>query len=172
MNISSYIIPVFILLILITSAIQKKNTFNSFTDGVKDALPTGLEIFPGVLAVMCASAMLQASGGADVIKKLLSPLFQFFSIPSELTLLSVLRPVSGSGSLAILSDILSNYGPDSYIGKTACIIMASTETSIYTTALYFSVTKIKNTRHTLICALLADFFCVIISCTVCNIFFK
>ncbi len=172
MNISSYIIPAFILIIMIISAIQKKNAFKSFTDGVKEALPMALEIFPGVLAVMCASAMLQASGGAKVIQRLLSPVFNFFSIPSELTLLSVLRPVSGSGSLAILSNILSNYGPDSIIGKTACTIMASTETSIYTAALYFSVTKVKNTRHTLLCALLADFFCVVMSCAVCNMFFK
>ena len=172
MNISSFTIPAFILLIMVFSVVKRKNAFKSFTDGAKEALPTGLEIFPGVLAVMCASAMLQASGGAEMIKSLLSPLFNLFSVPPELTFLSVLRPVSGSGSLAILSDILSIYGPDSYIGKAACTIMASTETSIYTTALYFSVTKIKNTRHTLICALLADFFCVVASCAVCNIFFK
>ena len=172
MNISSYIIPGFILFVMIISVVKNKNAFKSFTAGVKETLPMGLEIFPGVLAVMCASSMLQASGGAKMIQTFLSPMFNFFSIPPELTLLSVLRPISGSGSLAILSDILSTYGPDSYIGKAACTIMASTETSIYTTALYFSVTKIKNTRHTLICALLADFFCVVASCAVCNIFFK
>lgn len=172
MNLSTYIIPIFLFMILLISLIRKKDAFSAFTAGAKEALPMGINIFPNILAVMCASAMFQASGAMDILKNFAAPIFNLFGIPAELTFLSFLRPVSGSGSIAILSDLLSVYGADSLIGKTACVIMASTETSIYTAAVYFGVTKVKNTRHTLPCALLADFFCVVVSCAVCNLFFN
>lgn len=171
MNFSTYIIPLFLFAVLLCALIKKKDAFGAFTSGVKDSLSVGLNIFPNILAVMCGAAMLQASGAMDILKTLFSPVFKLFGVPAELSFLALLRPVSGSGSIAVLSDLMKNFGADSFVSKTACVIMASTETSIYTTAVYFGVTKVKNTRHTLTCALLADFFCVVFSCAVCHLFF-
>lgn len=171
MNFSEYIIPCFLFLIIAVGIIKRQNVFDSFTKGAAESLMTGVKIFPNILAVMCACAMLKASGGIDILTGIAKPVFDFFNIPSELSVLAFLRPVSGSGSIAVLSDILKRYGADSHTAKMASVIMASTETSIYTAAVYFSVTKVKHTRHTLICALAADFFCVVFACAVCRIYF-
>ncbi len=164
--------PCFLFVIIFIGVLKKKNVFDCFTTGVAESLSNGVKIFPNILAVMCACAMLKASGGLEILTNLAKPIFDIFKVPKELSVLAFLRPVSGSGSIAVLTDIFETYGADSKISKIASVIMASTETSIYTTAVYFSVTKIKNTRHTLACALMADFFCVICACAVCNIYFS
>ena len=171
MNFSKYIIPIFLTLIMLTALIKRKNAFSAFGCGVKNSLKTGIEIFPNIMAVMCAAAMFNASGAADIFARILFPVLKIFSVPSELSLLALLRPISGSGSIAVSENILNTYGADSFVSKTACIIMASTETSLYTAAVYFSVTKVKDMRHTVICALAADFFCIVFSCFISNIFF-
>ena len=115
--------------------------------------------------------MLRASGVLDMLTGFLSPLTSTLGIPSEIMPLALLRPVSGSGSLAIVNDIFGNYGTDSLVGRIASVMMGSTETTLYTIAVYTSSVKIKNTRVILIAALTADITGILVSLLVCRAIF-
>ncbi len=115
--------------------------------------------------------MLRASGLVDFIARLMSPVCDFLHFPSGLLPFALLRPVSGSGSLAMASDLFKTFGPDSFEGRLASVMMGSTETAFYTIAVYFGACKTKNIRYTLKTALLADLFSVIVSVIVCLWYF-
>ena len=159
-----YMLPIIITVIICFSAIKKKNTYSDFTDGAFEGLKIVSLIFPPLLAIMVASSMLRASGAFDIITSLISPITQKFGIPSEVLPLALMRPVSGSGSLALLSDTLNTYGADSQTGRLASIIMGSTETTFYCMGVYFSKTGIKNTTKALPCAIIGDICAIILAC--------
>ena len=116
--------------------------------------------------------MLKNSGGLDIITDFLSPLASFLKIPKEVTPLMILSPISGSGSLSIFESILKDYGPDSFIGRTASVMMGSTETTFYATTLYYGSCNIKKTRHTLPCAICADITSFIFSARAVSLFLQ
>lgn len=132
------------------------DVFQAMLDGVKEGLRTLLRIFPSLVALLTAVYMLRASGALELLTGLLSPLLELLGIPPETAPLMLLRPVSGSGALAAASELISRYGADSYIGRTAAVMLGSTETTFYVIAVYFGAAGIKHTRWAVPAALCAD----------------
>ncbi len=165
-----YMLPIIITVIICFSGLKKKDTYADFTEGAYDGLKIVMGIFPPLMAIMVASSTLRASGAFDMIAHLISPITQRIGIPSEVLPLALMRPVSGSGSLALLSDTLSTYGADSRIGRLSSIIMGSTETTFYCMGVYFSKTGIKNTTKALPCAIIGDICAIILACVAERIF--
>ncbi len=157
MNFSDIIIPFVISAVLITGLIKKIDVFEEFLDGAAENLQTAVSILPALIALMTCIAMLNASGLLDFVTKVISPLTSLLGFPAECVPLAILRPISGSGATAMLETILTQNHPDSFAGRVASVLMGSTETTFYTIAVYYGAAKIKHTRHTLPCALTADF---------------
>ena len=161
--------PMVILFIIIYGVREKNKVFDSFLDGAKEGIKTTLSILPTLVGLFFAIGALRSSGVLDLITKIVSPLLNFLSFPSELVPLSLLRPISGSGSIAVATDIMKNCGVDTLIGNIASTIMGSTETTLYTIAIYTSCVKVKKTRYILLAALTADVVGIIVSNIVCRI---
>lgn len=160
---TAWILPGVVCAILVYGAIKKVDIANAFFAGAREGLQTALSILPPLLLLLTAIGMLRASGGLQQIADCVAPLFRMLGIPPEITPLALLRPLSGSGSLAALEDALQTYGADSAIGRTAAVMMASTETTLYTTAVYLGAVDVKRGRHTIPCALLGDVTAVLVS---------
>ena len=156
--ISNIAVPATILIIVAYGLIEKQSVFDIFIDGAKEGLQIVINIFPTLLGLFLSISVLRASGIIDTISKLAIPILNLLKIPAEILPLALLRPISGSASMAIATDIMTKYGVDSIIGLISSTIMGSTETTLYTIALYTSAVKIKKTRFVLIAAILADFF--------------
>ncbi|NLK70914.1 MAG: spore maturation protein [Clostridiales bacterium] len=171
MNLSSYILPIFIGLILIIGLIKKVDVFSEFIEGAKENLKVGVEIMPTLIALMTAIGMFKASGGLELITTTVAPIIHKLGFPAECVALALIRPISGSGGLAVFESILNDYGPDSFAGRVASVMMGSTETTFYTIAVYYSVTKVKKTRHTLLCSLSGDLTGFIFSALLVRLFF-
>lgn len=155
-KITVYIMPAFILGIVLFGLFKKIDVLGAFLDGAADGMKVTIKIMPTLCALLAAIYMFRTSGALDFLTSFLSPITSFFKIPSELIPLGLLRPISGSGSLAIVSDLLKTYGADSLIGRAASVIMGSTETTFYAIAVYFGSVGIKNSRFTVKAALIAD----------------
>ena len=132
------------------------DVFSALTDGMRDGLKTLLRIFPSLLALLPAIAMVRASGLLDAVTGLLSPVLAVLGIPEQLAPLLLLRPLSGSGALAAATDLIGQYGADSLLGRTAAVMLGSTETTFYVLAVYFGAADIQKGRRILPAALLAD----------------
>lgn len=153
---SNLAIPFTILIILIYGLIEKNKVFDIFLDGAKEGMEIVLKIFPTLVGLFVAIGALRYSGILDFIIKLIFPIVKFFNIPTEIMPLAILRPISGSASIAIGTDIMTQYGVDSKIGLITATIMGSTETTLYTIAVYSSVVGIKKTRFVLVASLIGD----------------
>ena len=167
---ASYIIPIFIVLVLIYSLFKKINAYECFVSGGKQAVDLCINTFPYLVAIFAVVELLSISGLSAILSNLASPIFNFFGIPAELTEFLILRPFTGSGSLGMLSRLFSTYGADSFISKCACVIMSTSETTFYVVAVYFSTTKIKKLRYTIPVCLLSAFLGAVLSCLFCRIF--
>lgn len=154
--ITSLIIPLFILLTILVGIKEKKPVFDLFTDGCKDGVNVVMKIFPNLIALFFAINVFQASGLLDFITNVISPLTSILGIQKEILPLGILRPISGSGSMALLQKNLEQFGVDTYLGKVAATIMGAGETTFFTIAIYSSVTKIKIPKKLIISALAAD----------------
>lgn len=169
---NNLIIPAVIVLIIFHALIKNVDVFNEFTKGAKDGFATVLNIAPSLIALILSINMLNASGGLDILCNFLSPITSFLGIHEKLTPLAILSPISGSGSVTMYETILKDVGPDSFVGKCASVMMGSTETTLYTMTIYFGSVGIKKSRHTLPCALCADFTSFILSPIMVSIFFN
>lgn len=165
---SSYILPLLIGVILLAGLIRKTEPYSCFLEGAKEGLVSTVQIAPALIGLLAAIGMMRASGLMDFIVESLSPITSFFHIPKEVLPLMLMRPVSGSGALAIVSDLLKTYGPDSKIGLTAAVMMGSTETTFYAISVYFAAAGIKKARYTLFAALAADVVGMMVSVLLCN----
>ena len=172
MNIINYLstaaIPIIILLIIIYGVIEKNKVYDTFLEGAREGLDIVVNIFPTLIGIFLAVGALRSSGILDNIIHLIEPIIAFFKIPAQIMPLALLRPISGSASMAVATDILTQYGTDSIIGKIASTIMGSTETTFYTIALYTSCVGIKKIRYVLIAALIADITGMLVSVAVCR----
>mgnify|MGYP004476207109 FL=1 len=153
---SSAAMPIVILIILLFGLIEKNKVFDTFLDGAKEGLEIVLKIFPTLIGLFVAIGALRSSGILDFFISLLKPGLVLLKIPSEIMPLAMLRPISGSASIAVATDIMKTFGVDSNIGLITSTIMGSTETTLYTIAIYTSAVRIKKTRFVLIAALAAD----------------
>ena len=151
---SDYLIPVLLAGAALYALCRRVDVFSALTTGAGEGLSVVLRILPPLVALLTAVYMLRASGALELLTELLTPVLTFLGIPPETVGLLLIRPVSGSGALAVGSDIMQTYGPDSTIGRTA--MLGSTETTFYTVAVYYGAAGIRRTRHTIPAALAAD----------------
>lgn len=154
--VSNVSIPIIIIIILIYGLKERKNVFDIFLKGAKDGASMVIRIFPTLIGLFLAIQALSTSGILDFFIGLLSPIIEFFNIPKEIMPLAMLRPISGSGSMAIATEIMKKFGVDSFIGLIAATIMGSTETTLYTIAVYTNSVDIKKIRFVLFASLCAD----------------
>ena len=147
---------------------ETKNVFDLFIKGATKGIEIIVKIFPTLIGLFFAIGLLNNSGIIDFIVKLNSPILDYLKIPKEILPLVILRPISGSASMAVATEIIKNNGVDSITGLSACVIMGATETTLYTIAVYTSAVKVKKTRHILIASLMADMTGVITAIIICN----
>ena len=157
------VVPSLVVGIVLYAAAKRVDIFKTFVKGARENLIVAWEILPSLTALCLAVGMLRSSGAAELISNLLEPLKRLIGLPAECVPLALMRPVSGSGALSMLEELLSSHGPDSFVGRVASVLMGSTETTFYTVAVYFGATKIKRTRQTLPSALLGDLTAFILS---------
>ncbi len=167
---SKLILPVLIIATLILSRSKKINTYDSFVKGAKKSFDIVIGIFPYIATIMIMVGLMRVSGFSQLLTKMMAPLFNLVGIPYQVCELILLKPFTGSGSLALLNDIYLKYGVDSYIGKCASVIISSTDTIFYISTIYFSQTKIKRLLYTIPVSLISCFFGAILSCLLCKIF--
>ena len=161
--------PLVILFIISYSFLEKNKVYDVFLEGAKEGVKVVCNIFPTLVGLFVAVGALRASGILDLIINCIEPIIQILKIPKEIMPLAILRPISGSASMAIATDIMNNYGVDTLIGKIASTIMGSTETTLYTIAIYTSCIHVKKTRGILLAALIGDVIGIIVSVIICNI---
>ena len=140
--ISNMAMPMIILIIIVGALKERKNVFDIFLDGAKEGIKITFNIFPTLIGLFVAIGALKSSGIFDLINYIVSPILNIIHFPSELMPLAILRPISGSSSIAIATELMRNYGVDSNLGKIASTIMGSTETTLYTIAVYTSCIKV------------------------------
>lgn len=167
MNFISYIssaaIPIIMLIIIVYGLLEKNKVYDTFVEGAKEGIEIVFNIFPTLIGIFVAVGALRSSGILDLIINFISPLTNILKIPSEIMPLALIRPISGSASTAVATDIMTNFGVDSKIGLIAATIMGSTETTLYTIAIYTSCVGIKKIRFVLVAALIADFVGMVFS---------
>lgn len=153
---STAAIPVIVMIIVLHGVIEKKKIYDLFVDGAEEGMKMVFKLLPTLIGIFVAVGALRSSGILDCIVKWITPLCEIFKIPSQIMPLALLRPISGSASIAVATDIMNQYGVDSFIGMIASTIMGSTETTLYTIAVYTSCVGIKNIRFVLVASLIAD----------------
>lgn len=169
--ISLYALPIIILAILGAGLLRNVRVFDAFTEGASEGVRTVIKILPSLVGILTAVGVFRASGALDFVVWLLKPAASLLGVPAEAMPLALLRPVSGSASLALVSDIIREHGPDSFVGRVVSTMMGSTETIFYTLAVYYGSAGIRNIRYTLLAALIADGVSVIASAWVCTLVF-
>lgn len=162
------VIPFIILFMLTYGYVKGVPVYDAFIEGAKEGINITLRIFPYIVAMLLAVGMLRASGGLSLIGFIMKPATVFLRIPEEILPLIIMKPLSGSGALGVLADILKLVGPDSLTGIIASTIISSTETIFYTITVYFGSIGIKNIRHTLLAAIIADIAGIIAAIVICS----
>lgn len=152
-----YLIPLLLLAACLVALRRNENPYSLLLEGGADGLKLLVSLIPTLVLLLTAVSMLRASGAMEALSSLLRPAFSFFGIPPETAMLVLIRPVSGSAALAVGTDLMLRYGVDSTVGRTAAVMLGSTETTFYTISVYFSAAGIKQTRYTVPAALIADF---------------
>lgn len=163
------LIPVIFLLSFAYALFKKVKLFDCFAEGVKGAIPLVVSVFPYIATVTVLSKLFEVSGLEGKLAQLLSPLFSFTGIPNEIAPLLIVKPLSGGGALAVLSEILTKYGVDSYAARCACVAYGSSETIFYIGAVYFAGLKRKKLPLALVIAVLSYLASVVLCCALCRI---
>lgn len=166
--ISNAAMPIIILLIVGYGLKEKIKVYDTFLDGAKEGLEMVFRLLPTLIGIFMAIGALRSSGILDLIVKIISPIC-IFDLPSQIMPLALIRPISGSASMAVAVDIMQEFGVDSTIGMIASTIMGSTETTLYTIAVYTGCVGIKKIRFALATALIADFVGMLTSIIICKI---
>lgn len=151
-----WLIPGIIAFVIAAGVYRKVNIYDTLTDGAKEGLHTWVAIVPQLVIMMAAVAVFRASGAAAWLASLFAPITSLFGIPPEVVPLAIIRPISGSATLAMLDQIMREFGADSYIAKLAAVMQGSTDTTLYVLAIYFGAAGIKKTGDALKIGLLAD----------------
>ena len=166
---SKYFIPILFLVIFVFAIVKKVKPYDAFTLGAKSAIPFAVSIFPYLASIFVLTELFEVSGLSNAISNILAPFFNILGIPNQLTKLVLIKPFSGSGALAILTEIYSTYGVDSYLSRCASVIYGSSETVFYVAAVYFAGAKTKNLTAPIIISLIASFFSCVFACFICLI---
>ena len=153
---TDYIVPGILLFSSAAALRKQENAYDLMLEGAAEGLKLLISIVPALILLLTAVHMLKASGAVGLLSRLLAPAFSLLGIPPETAMLVLIRPISGSAALAVGADLMAQYGVDSLIGKTAAVMLGSTETTFYTISIYFGAAGIKKTRYTIPAALFAD----------------
>ena len=151
-----YLVPLILAVTAVAALHKKENAYDVLTDGARDGFQMLKTIAPSLVVLLSAVGMLRASGALEALSVLLSPVLQVLGIPAETVLLMLVRPISGSAALAIGAELIAAHGPDSPVGRTAAVMLGSTETTFYTISVYFGAWGIRKTRYAVPAALIAD----------------
>lgn len=170
-TLSKIIIPLFVLFIIVYGVKKKVNVYDTFLVGAKEGLIMVFHIAPTIIAMVFAVNIFLDSQFLEGALSFLQPLFELSNIPSDILPMALLRPISGTASLAIMNDIFINFGPDSYVGRLASTLQGCTDTTIYVLALYFGSIKVTKTRYALPVGLFADMMGIIAAFVITAIFF-
>ena len=170
--VSVWAIPVFLLAIPLHGAVRGVKVYESFVEGAKEGFQVGVRIIPYLVAILVAVGMLRGAGGIDLLAHWLDPAMKWLGIPAEILPLAIMRPLSGSGSLGIVTELVKAHGPDSFIGRVAASAYASTETTFYVLAVYFGAVGIKKARHAVVAGLFADIVSLFAAVFVCRLVFR
>ena len=168
---SKIVIPAFIVFVIFYGFIKKVNIYDTFLEGAKEGLMISFNIFPSIIAMVFAINIFLDSKFLDGMLGFLKPLFDLANIPIDILPMALLRPISGTASLAIMNDIFASFGPDSFIGRLASTLQGCTDTTIYVLALYFGSIKVTKTRYSLPVGLFADLMGIIAAFIITFIFF-
>jgi spore maturation protein SpmA len=169
--ISILAIPFFLSFFPLYASLRRVKVYEEFVEGAKEGFQVAVRIIPFLVAILTAIGMFRGAGGIDLLTKLLKPALDFVRFPSELLPLVLMRPLSGSGSIALLGDLVKHYGPDSIFSLMGATVLGSTETTFYVIAVYFGSVAIRRTRHAVASGLIADLAGVIASIIICRIMF-
>lgn len=170
--ISDSAIPVVILLIVGYGIIKKVKIYESFVEGAKGGFDVAIKIIPFLVAILVAIGMFRASGAMDYLIAIMSPLTNLIGMPAEALPVVIMRPLSGSGSLGLVTEIMKTHGPDSFLGNLVSTMYGSTETTFYVLAVYFGAVGIKKTRHAVPTGLIADAAGLIAALLICKLVFS
>ncbi len=154
---TDYLVPLLLLAISLTALYRKENGYDILLQGAGEGLKLIVTLLPTLIMLLTAVHMLRASGAVEWLSRFAAPVFRLFGIPPETAVLVLIRPISGSAALAVGAELMASYGVDSPVGRTAAVMLGSTETTFYTISVYFGAAGIKKTRYTLPAALFADF---------------
>ena len=154
---TDYLVPLILLAVSALALRKKEDPYSLMLEGAAEGLQVLAAILPSLILLLTAVHMLRASGAVEILSQVLSPVFSFFGIPPETALLVLIRPISGSAALAVGSELMVRYGVDSPVGRTAAVMLGSTETTFYVVSVYFGAAGVSKTRYTLPAALFADF---------------
>lgn len=165
------LIPILMIVISAAALSRKQDVYGALVEGGQNGLRILLSITPALVMLLTAVHMLRASGAIDALSTFLSPVFSVLGIPPETAPLVLIRPISGSAALAVGADLMASYGPDSEIGRTAAIMLGSSETTFYTISVYFGASGIRKTRYAIPAALIADFTGFFVASLTAKLFF-
>ena len=166
--ISTFTMPVMISIIILYALKKREKVFDIFLNGAKQGIEVSVRIIAPIVGIMVAIGVFKESGAMDFFIKLIQPITSLLRIPTEVTPLVLMKPVSGSASLGIMTQMITEYGVDTKLGKVASAIMGCTETTFYTIAVYFGAVGIKNTKYVLPVALIADIISIAVVCNIIN----
>ncbi|MDO5152075.1 MAG: nucleoside recognition domain-containing protein [Eubacteriales bacterium] len=154
---TDYIVPLLLFLTAALALRKKENAYDIMLQGASEGLKLLLSILPTLILLLTAVHMLRSSGAMELLSGILAPVFSCLGIPPETAMLVLVRPISGSAALAVGAELMAEYGVDSLVGRTAAVMLGSTETTFYTISVYFGAAGIRKTRYTIPAALFADF---------------
>ena len=166
-----YIVPILLIGICLFALRKRENPYELLLSGGAEGLKMLLSLLPTLVLLLTAITMLRQSGAIEALSSFLAPIFRFFGIPPETAILVLIRPISGSAALAIGTELMVTYGVDSPIGRTAAVMLGSTETTFYTISVYFGAAGIQKTRYTVPAALVADFIGFFMASLATRLFF-
>ena len=154
---ADYIVPLLLLIVCAVALRKGENAYDLMLTGAQEGLKLLFSLIPALILLLTAVTMLRQSGAVEILSSFLSPVFSFLGIPPETAMLVLIRPISGSAALAVGAELMATYGPDSPIGRTAAVMLGSTETTFYIISVYFGAAGIQKTRYAIPAALIADF---------------
>lgn len=171
-NISNMIIPLLITVIITYGLYKGVDIYSEFINGAVEGIKTAFKILPYIIAIFFAINIFRKSGAEVFIIEIISPLANLIKFPPELLSLVIIRPLSGGGAYGVVSNLIQTYGPDSYIGRCAAVMMGSAETIFYTAAVYFGAVGVKDTRYTIKTGLISHAAATTAAIIICKIYFK
>lgn len=166
--VSTWAIPALLFVIPVVGFFKKVKVYECFVEGAKEGFNVAIRIIPFLVAILFAIGMFRASGAMDLFVQIISPLTNLIGMPAEALPLALMRPLSGSGSLGLATEIMKTHGPDSFLGRLVSTMYGSTETTFYVLAVYFGAVGVKKIRHALAVGLIADVAGLIAAVFICR----